>query len=66
MQYFTHNPKSILDIGGYPMFTLIMRDHHTHPHKWDQRAKFRWGDLFRILVMAVALLLSLYWILFHR
>jgi len=42
------------------------RDPHTHPHKWDQRAEFRGGDFFRILVMAVALLLSLYWILFHR
>jgi len=48
------------------MYPLTMRDQHTHPHKWERRPRFGWDDLFVVLLVAAALLLSVYWGFFHR
>ena len=48
------------------MFTLIMRDHHTHPHKWDQQGNSGWDNFFGALLMAAALFLSIYLAGFSR
>lgn len=48
------------------MLPLTLRDQHTHPHKWDRRPRFGWNDLSVTLLMVAALLLSVYWALFHR
>ena len=50
---------------GIPMERLIMRDCHTHPHRFSlkQRARFGWERLLGVLLAAGAILLSVYWVL---
>ena len=48
------------------MASLILRDYHTHPHRWDHGTGFGWNNFFGGLLIAVAWLLSVYWALFYR
>ena len=50
---------------GIPMEPLIMRDCHTHPHRFSVkgRARFEWERLVGVLLVAGAVLLCVYWVL---